>query len=241
MRSHVSWQLNWGKLPRLKTWVAAHPPPRTSPLLPRLYQTLIPSIDWKTGWTSIAAFLENPKKKTHTLRFPVWVLQSNVSLSLRLGQRQPLATAKHCMTLHPTDRGASFLFAHRAAGSIVFHRLYRLLLCIRSKDALSRCCGDVGKWILDFKGVGSMHNEHIPCHRLVSIPLPFPIWDNMLYLSKKKNILSVACVCVYINIYMVCYIWCSSFQKNITCKQEKHIAVFFLCILYLQKALNKNG
>lgn len=37
----------------------------------------------------------------------------------------------------------------------------------RYRDVLFKWSEDVGTWILDFKGVGSMHNEHIPCHRLV--------------------------------------------------------------------------
>lgn len=129
--------------------------------------------------------------------------------------------------------------------------------CVELRQCSSTCL-EIEKRILYFWGGGwgvrSMHNEHIPCHCLVRIPLSSPMRKYVVSFKKNnkyfiRGMCAWMCVwvraCVYINIYiniyMVCYIWCSSFQKNITCKQKRHCCFFFRWILYLQKALNKNG
>lgn len=128
--------------------------------------------------------------------------------------------------------------------------------CVELRQCSSTCL-EIEKRILYFLGGGvcdqcTMNISHVT---VWSESLYHSPWENMLYLLKKNNKYFIRGMCawmcvwvracvyinIYINIYMVCYIWCSSFQKNITCKQKRHCCFFFRWILYLQKALNKNG
>lgn len=156
-----------------------------------------------------------------------WFQCCSVSLALIT---QPITASGQSQALYdssqpPTEEPVFCLHTHWVVGPIMF-AVCTGYCCFAPLDVL-KMLGN-GSWILR-GGVNAQWTY--PMSPFGLNPFTIPIWDNVV----SFKIFYLWCVCawasvcvyIYINIYMVCYIWCSSFQKNITCKQEKHIAVFF--------------
>lgn len=97
-------------------------------------------------------------------------------------------------------------------------RLYRLPLCTGTRHWEKDLWKSMGR-----KRVNAQWTYPMSPYGLTTLYQPYMICCTF------QNILSVVCVCVCI--------WWSLFQKNITYKQEKHIAVFFLLYFILTESI----